>query len=44
MVAVGAMPESNATRADANSPSPWAGGNCAATDTAPPMLSPASAL
>jgi hypothetical protein len=44
MVAVGAIPASNATRAESRSRWFKAGGRVCATDTAPPMLSLASAL
>jgi hypothetical protein len=41
MAAVGAMPESNAARAESSSRSPAAGGKFLATTVAPLMLSPA---
>jgi hypothetical protein len=44
MIAVGAIPESNATLAEASSLPATAGGNSCATAVAPPMLSAASAV
>jgi hypothetical protein len=43
MAAVGAMPESNAVRAESSSRSATPAGTCLATEVAPPMLSAASA-
>jgi hypothetical protein len=44
MVAVGAIPASNAIRAESRSRPLSAGGKVCATDVAPPMLSLASAI